>query len=333
MQQWQDRPTTTKRCRALIPFPTSLFPFCRSSCRSPRPGDQYSPRLGGDEDDPNGGYSSASYSPRPRRSMSDPWADPHDQYPRSSSQPRTVSRDDHPLLSAISRDGSSGDAHDGGARLIHPAAAADSDDPGDAGVKRDRGEGTGSLGSGGGVAGLGGQGHPWSTQAAQSLLSSSQSPAFSSRSPDDGSIGGQSGGGRSSPPMGDMVWDNEFRRGDGAGGVGRGSLDGAAESFQHHHGGDSSSRGRDRDRDTRAERGMGTLSSGQRPRSLHHLDRRQFAEAERRHFPAEAEQVNHGHISVCIVSFPPLFCSCAAVLDGLLRLVRMVACCVPASLF
>ncbi|CAN0017679.1 unnamed protein product, partial [Hapterophycus canaliculatus] len=293
----------------------------RGRNRSPRPGDQPSPRLG-DGDNHNDGYSSASYSPRPRRSMSDPWADPHDQYPRSSSQPRTVSRDDHPLLSALSRDGSvdgyGGGGSDGGARLIHPgdtggaATAADSEDLSGAGVARDdgvSGAGSGSTEAGAAAAAAavaGGRlkGDKWPAQAAHPPLLSSQAAAFSSRSLHNGS------GGRLSPPMSDTAWKQELhdrRRADGTapvlgGGIERGPVDGAgvAEDFQHYHGG--SSRGRDREREMRPERGTGALLfSGQRPRSLHHLDRRQFAEGERRQFPAEAEQV---HTQNCAGGMP-----------------------------
>ncbi|CAM9864194.1 unnamed protein product, partial [Ectocarpus sp. 13 AM-2016] len=93
----------------------------RGRNRSPRPNDQYSPKLG-DEDshqhrDPrhhlyHDGYSSASPSPRIRRGMSDPWAyADDDQHPRSSSQPRAVSRDDNQVTSGeVSGGGSIGPA-------------------------------------------------------------------------------------------------------------------------------------------------------------------------------------------------------------------------------
>ncbi|CAN0130340.1 unnamed protein product, partial [Scytosiphon promiscuus] len=292
----------------------------RGRNRSPRPDDQYSPRVG-DESNHNDGYSSASYSPRPRRSMSDPWADPHDQFPRSSSQPRTVirdDRDDHPLLSALSREGTSdgygGGGGGGGARSSHPAgtSGADVEDLGLAGGSRGsgvRGEGSGSLGPGAAAAaaamavaatataaGGGGRGDQLPTRAAHPSLSPSQSATFSRRSPDNGaSSGGGGGAGRSSPSMGSTAWKQDFhdrRREDGTGaaGGGRGTVVGAgvAEDFQHHHGGGS--RGRDRDREARPERGAGAALSGQRPRSLHHLDRRHLGEGERRQFSAEAEQ-------------------------------------------
>lgn len=250
--------------------------------------------------------------------MSDPWADPHDQYPRSSSQPRTVSRDDHPLLSALSREGTGDDYGSDSFTSIHPSAAVaaatgnDSEELGDVGLTRDssniRGDGSGSLepGAASASAAVGARGEQWPAQTARHLsLSPPQSATFLRRSPDNAS-----GGGRSSPAISDAAWEQEFHgrrsRGDGtAGARGRGSVDGVPEDFQQHQ----SSRGRDRDREMRPERGTGTLLSGQqqqqRPRSLHHLDRRQFVEGERRHFPAEAEQVDidtHTCIYVCVSS-------------------------------
>ena len=96
-------------------------------CRSPRPDDQFSPKLDGSLGGVSGtggvggvggageeheGYSSASPSPRARRRESDPWAD-LDDHLRSASQPRTMSRDE---LARGTSGGGGGTVGNGGRR-------------------------------------------------------------------------------------------------------------------------------------------------------------------------------------------------------------------------
>ncbi|CAM9234775.1 unnamed protein product [Ectocarpus sp. 6 AP-2014] len=287
--------------------------------RSPRPNGQYSPKLG-DEDSHqhrdlrhhlyHDGYSSASPSPRIRRSMSDPWAyADDDQHLRSSSQPRAVSRDDNqvtsgevsgggsigpaPAARGVGRKGGASSGVERGSTEAEAVAAAErlsaisSPDL----TLEAKGHPTSGGGRGGGVGGGfggphgggSGRGLPTEQQPPSTMLPEAASSS-SGRRPVSMPLPSAGGSGQSSSllMMGDELWAQEFRglrRQDGAaGGVRASAADAGITAGDHHDRGG----GRDRDPLERAAGGW----SGDRPRSLHHLDRGQLAE-ERRRFAEE----------------------------------------------
>ncbi|CAN0474382.1 unnamed protein product, partial [Ectocarpus sp. 12 AP-2014] len=282
--------------------------------RSPRPNGQHcSPKLG-DEDSHqhrdlrhhlyHDGYSSASPSPRIRRGITDPWAyADDDKHPRSSSQPRAVSRDDNQVTSgevsgggsigpapAASEGGREGGAPGGGERGSTEAEAAAAAERLSAIGSPDltleaKGHPT-SGGSGGGAGGGygsplgGGSGRGLPNQQQPSTMLPEAASSSSGRRPVSMPLpsGGDSRQSSSLLMMGDELWAQEFRdlrRQDGAAGGGRGSAVDAGITAGDHH-----DRGGGRDRDP-LERAAGGWS-GDRPRSLHHFDRGQLAEERRR---------------------------------------------------
>ena len=300
--------------------PSPLLP--RSLDRSPRPDGQYSPKLD-DDSYHRDGYSSASPSPRVARSLTDPWGDvdlEDERHSRSASQPRTVSRDDHHNLlaapapaaassDALSANDEEGSAEAAGGRGNHRARQRSNAVPGEdlGGVVGPRGPAGAEalathppsrgrpvslpLPSAGGFNGGGGGGiSQWNPKLA--ALAGAGSQTYSARP-------GGSSSGRSSPEMmGDAArlqeaadgWGN--RRDSNGGNRVEGHIGSGSTGDHHrlHHGGASgSSRGRNREVMERA----GPVA-GERPRSLHHLDRRYFAE-DRRHFAAEEQQAQFRH--------------------------------------